>query len=58
MECLWGHSKLRIMKLMKGTSLKNLPGHLAEQWFRSTVTKDGPSVFKSLIHILKSFKEF
>jgi len=49
-ECLWSIAKYKIMRSMKGTTLQNLPGHLAEQWFRSLHPKDGATIFKCLIN--------
>lgn len=43
------------MRSMRGTTLENLPGHLAEVWYRSLNPNDGPSIFKNILFDLKKF---
>lgn len=55
-ECIWGVAKNKIMKQMKGTSLRNLPGHLAEHWFRSQYPKEGYIIFEKILNFLNFTK--
>ena len=48
-ECLWGVSKLRIVKNIRGTSKTKLPSHLAEFWFRSKHEKKGSVIFREIL---------
>lgn len=53
-ECLWGIAKNKIMRSMKGTSQANLPGYLAEIWYRSIIPKEPSTVFKNILNLLKN----
>jgi len=50
-----GVAKNKIMRAMKGTTVKNMQGHLSEQWFRSINSKNTKDLFVS---ILKLYREY
>ena len=54
-ECLWSVAKSTIMKRGIWTSGKNLPGHLAEQWFRSKSIKS--SIFRETLTLISKQNE-
>jgi hypothetical protein len=53
-ECLWLVAKSTIMKRRRGTCNPNLPGHLAEEWFRS-LDKKCSNIFINILECLKEF---
>ena len=53
-ECLWGIAKNKIMRAMRGTTTKNMQGHLSEHWFRSITSKDSSIVFENILKLYKS----
>lgn len=54
-ECLWGIAKNKIMRSMSGTNTANLPGHLAEIWYRSINDKDSSILFKNILSLLSKY---
>jgi nitrate/TMAO reductase-like tetraheme cytochrome c subunit len=42
----------------RGTTKEKLQYHLAEQWFRSTIEKNGASVFQSILDVIKEDSKF
>jgi hypothetical protein len=54
-ECLWSVAKYDIMKSMKGTCQENLPGYLAEQWYRSIHGKNCLLIFENVLKLLNKY---
>jgi len=42
---------------MRGTTKKNMQGHLSEKWFSSITPKDSGEVFKSILNLYKEYHD-